>query len=56
MLKKSIWIKPTPVSQSYCSHCGTSPKVAFGIIPPYCPWCGSHNGEKVYDKEGKLIK
>lgn len=35
------WVKPTPCSQEYCSQCGLTPKMVFGMLPNYCPHCGA---------------
>lgn len=43
------WIKPTPCSQEYCGHCGLTPKMLFGMLPTYCPHCGTK-------KTGKVVK
>ena len=54
---KAEWIKATIYSQSYCSKCRLTPKTVFGMLPPYCPNCGSkmNNSEWVENKEGKLL-
>ena len=41
LLRYGEWIKPTLCSQEYCSQCGKIPKMIFGILPDYCPHCGT---------------
>lgn len=35
------WVKPSPSSQECCKQCGKTPKLIFGLLPDYCPWCGA---------------
>lgn len=35
------WVKPSLHSQEYCSQCGETPKMIFGLLPNYCPHCGA---------------
>ena len=42
------WIKPSASSQECCSQCGRSPKMLFGLLPEYCPHCGSRNKAGCY--------
>lgn len=41
------WLKATPASQEYCSRCGLTPKMIFGILPDYCPHCGNRKSGEV---------
>lgn len=34
------WMKPTPVTQEFCSNCRLTPKLIFGMLPKFCPNCG----------------
>ena len=46
--KTAEWVKPTEVSQEFCSNCKHTAKMLFGILPPFCPHCGSPMKEEVY--------
>ena len=46
--KQGNWIKPSVSSQECCSQCGRSPKMLFGLLPEYCPHCGSRNKAGCY--------
>jgi hypothetical protein len=36
------WLeKPTELSESVCHLCRKSPKMIFGLLPDYCPYCGA---------------
>lgn len=39
--ERGQWIKRTPDSEPECSKCGRCPKLVFGILPDFCPRCGS---------------
>ena len=39
--REGEWVRATPCSQEYCTQCGKSPKLIFGILPDYCPHCGA---------------
>lgn len=46
-VKHGTWIKPTKASESICSECRRTPKMVFGILPDYCPHCGTKmDGER----------
>lgn len=40
-VKRGRWVKRPPFSESECSNCGKPPKLLFGMLPDYCPWCGA---------------
>ena len=48
--EEAYWIKPTKVSQEFCSNCGLAPKMVFGMLPKFCPNCGSPMKEEVYNQ------
>lgn len=39
--ERGEWIKRTPCSEPECSECGRCPKLVFGMLPDFCPHCGS---------------
>ena len=41
------WIKPTSVSQEFCSNCKRTPKMLFGMLPDFCPNCGERMSKEV---------
>lgn len=46
-VKHGTWIKPTKFSEPICSECRRSPNMVFGILPDYCPHCGTKmDGER----------
>lgn len=42
------WTQATQYSEPYCSNCGMSPQMNFGMLPEFCPHCGKHMKEEVY--------
>ena len=51
--EEAYWVKPTRVSQEFCSNCKLTPKMNFGTLPPFCPNCGSKMKEEVYNQFDK---
>jgi len=46
--EEAFWVKPSLGSQEFCSNCKLTAKMIFGILPPFCPHCGSPMKEEVY--------
>lgn len=40
-VKHGNWIKPSFMSEHVCSNCQKPPRMLFGHLPDYCPWCGA---------------
>ncbi len=45
-VKHGKWLKPSEFSNPICSNCSKPPKMLFGMLPDYCPWCGADMTEK----------
>lgn len=46
-VRHGYYKSPSEFSECECSMCGRPSKILFGILPLYCPWCGTRmDGDK----------